>query len=179
MRLLVTRHGQTEWNAIDRICGHTDLPLGERGVAQAKRLGEKLKVEEPSIDLILVSPLLRAQQTAQYANKWVQAPIETDERLIEQNYGIYEGQNAFQPGFQYAKQNFAIRYPGGESMMQVAYRVYGLLEELKKRTDLQTVLLVSHGGTCRALNTYFEDIDNTSLYQWQMENTQLIRYTLE
>ena len=55
--------------------------------------------------------------------------MEIDERLIEQNYGIYEGVDRNDAVFLNNKRNFAYRYPCGEFMMQVAYRVYGLLEK--------------------------------------------------
>jgi probable phosphoglycerate mutase len=64
-------------------------------------------------------------------------------------------------------------------MMQVAARVYAFLDELKAHTELSAVLLVSHGGLCRVLNTYFEDIDNEAFFYWQMDNTEIRRYTLK
>ncbi len=178
MRLYVARHGQTEWNAREIICGRTDLPLNAQGEAQAQKLADTLSAENACIDRIIASPLKRAQQTAGYVAERLNVPLEIDERLIEQNYGIYEGQSAFAPGFLANKQQFAVRYPGGESMMQVAARIYAFLEELKTRRDLRGVLLVSHGGTCRVLNTYFEDIENDAFFHWLMDNTQVKRYEL-
>jgi broad specificity phosphatase PhoE len=101
-----------------------------------------------------------------------------DNRLIEQNYGIYEGVDRSNIGFQNNKKLFAFKYPGGESMMQVAYRVYGLLESIKEQYPDKNVLLVCHGGVCRIINTYFEDITNEEFYHWSMENTQLREYCL-
>ncbi|MCE5342947.1 MAG: histidine phosphatase family protein [Eubacteriales bacterium] len=178
MQLYVARHGQTDWNALEIICGRTDWPLNAQGEEQARLLAEQLAVDGACIDLIIASPLLRAQQTALYVAQRLGIPLETDGRLVEQHYGIYEGQNALTPGFLANKHQFACRYPGGESMMQVAARVYAFLEELKARRDLRGVLLVSHGGTCRVLNTYFEDVDNEAFFRWQMENTEVRRYEL-
>ena len=57
-----------------------------------------------------------------------------------------------------SRKNFAFRYPGGESMMQTACRVYNLLDEIRKRDKDKTVLLVSHGGICRVIRSYFTDM---------------------
>jgi broad specificity phosphatase PhoE len=178
LQLYVARHGQTDWNAQGIICGSTDLPLSTQGEMQAQMLAENLAAEKACIDIVIASPLKRAQQTAGYVAQRFSVPLMTDERLIEQRYGIYEGQSAFAPGFLANKQQFAVRYPGGESMMQVAARVYAFLDELKTRRDLRGALLVSHGGTCRVLNTYFEDVENEAFFHWLLDNTQVKRYEL-
>jgi broad specificity phosphatase PhoE len=178
LQLYVARHGQTDWNAKEIICGRTDLPLSTQGEEQARKLAENLAAEKANIELIIASPLKRAQQTAGYVAERLGVPLETDARLIEQHYGIYEKQSAFTPGFLANKRQFAVRYPGGESMMQVAARVYAFLDELKTRRDLRGVLLVSHGGTCRVLNTYFEDMENEAFFHWMLDNTEVKRYEL-
>ncbi len=179
MDVYVARHGQTDWNANEKICGRTDLPLNALGEKQAEGMARRLMAKGVKIDLIIASPMLRTRQTAGYAAGLLGAPVRTDERLIEQSYGIYEGQDAETPGFLDNKHQFARRYPRGESMMQVAARVYAFLDELKTRADLSAVLLVSHGGLCRVLNTYFEDIDNEAFFHWKMENTEIRHYTLK
>ena len=62
MKLLAARHGQTEWNALNKICGTTDLPLNELGMEQAKLLADR--VENMGIDVIIASTMIRARQTA-------------------------------------------------------------------------------------------------------------------
>ena len=89
MRILVARHGQTQWNALNKVCGRTDLPLTELGHAQARELARKL--EHEGIDLIIASPMIRARQTAQAVADLCGVPVLVDERLIEQNFGIFEG----------------------------------------------------------------------------------------
>ena len=63
MRFYVTRHGQTAWNRENIVCGITDLPLDETGVEQARQTAQRLK--DTPIDRVIVSPLLRARQTAE------------------------------------------------------------------------------------------------------------------
>lgn len=176
MKLYVARHGETEWNAQDKICGRTDIPLTERGMEQAKQLADKMA--GAGIDVIIASPMIRAQQTAAAVSKATRIPVLTDERLIEQNFGIYEGMDRRTPEFLANKRQFAYRYPGGESMMDVAYRVYGLIEELKRKYPDKNVLLVCHGGVCRIVRTYFEDMTNEEFFLYSEENATARAYEL-
>ena len=176
MKLFVARHGETSWNALNRVCGRTDLPLTENGLRQAQLLADR--TEKLKIDLIISSPMLRARQTAMPAAQRLGLPVLTDERLIEQNYGIYEGVDRKDPGFLGNKRQFAYRYPGGESMMDVAYRVYSLIEELKVKHPDKNVLLVCHGGVCRLIRTYFEDMTNEEFFRYSEENANVREYTL-
>ena len=176
MKLFVARHGETEWNALNKVCGRMDLPLTENGLRQAQLLADR--TEKLKIDLIISSPMLRARQTAMPAAQRLGLPVLTDERLIEQNYGIYEGVDRKDPGFLGNKRQFAYRYPGGESMMDVAYRVYALLEELKRDTQSRGVLLVCHGGVCRVIRTYFEPMTNEEYFGYSPDNAFLAEYEL-
>ena len=106
------------------------------------------------------------------------ASIVTDDRLIEQDYGIYEGKDRKDPGFQANKRLFAFRYPNGESMMQLAGRVYGLLEDVKKQHADKTVLLVCHNGICRVIHSYFHDMTNEEFATFSMDNAALAEYVL-
>ena len=176
MRLFVTRHGQTTWNARNKICGRTDVPLTELGKQQAAALAQK--TAGVGIDLIIVSPLQRAVDTAKAVSAVCGAPIVTDDRLIEQDYGIYEGLDRKDSGFQANKRMFAFRYPNGESMMQLAGRVYGLLEDVKKQYADKTVLLVCHNGICRVIHSYFRDMTNEEFASFSMDNAALAEYEL-
>ena len=132
MKIYVARHGQTAWNALNKTCGTTDLPLNELGLQQAEELADK--VENLGIDLIIASTLIRAQQTAEAVSRRIGVPVITDPRIVEQNYGIYEGKDRKDPGFLENKRHFAYCYPGGgESMMDVAYRIFGFLKDIKEK----------------------------------------------
>ena len=176
MKLYVARHGETEWNALNKVCGRTDIPLTPMGCQQAEKLADR--VEKLEIHMIVSSPMGRAMQTAQPAAKRLNLEILTDSRLIEQDYGIFEGVDRRDPGFLANKRQFAYRYPGGESMMDVAHRVYGLLEELKGKYPDRNVLLVCHGGVCRLIRTYFEDMTNEEFFLYSEENANVREYTL-
>jgi len=176
MRLFAARHGQTQWNAENKICGTTDLPLTEEGWAQARALAEK--TVDLELDLIICSPMLRAKQTASAVAEKLNIPVLEDPRLVEQNYGIYEGMDRKTPGFLENKRHFAVRYPGGESMMDVAHRIYGLLEEVKRDHAEKNVLLVCHGGVLRLVRSYFEPMTNEEYFHYSPGNADIREYEL-
>ncbi|MBQ7337122.1 MAG: histidine phosphatase family protein [Clostridia bacterium] len=174
MSLFVTRHGQTPWNVENKVCGLTDIPLTEIGIEQARALAQSAK--DKNFSAILSSPLLRARHTAQFTADACHLPVVIEPRLIEQNYGIYEGKSGFDLGFLENKRLFATRYPKGESHMDVAARVYPLLEELREKCTTQNVLLVCHGGVCRVIHTFFHPLTNDEYFHYQAPNATLIEY---
>lgn len=176
MKIYVARHGETAWNALNKVCGRTDITLTELGKRQAEKLGERVK--GLPIHRIISSPMVRAVQTAQPAAQLLGLAIKTDVRLVEQDYGIYEGVDRQDPGFLSNKRQFAFRYPGGESMMDVAHRVYSLLVELKQKYPNENILLVCHGGVCRLIRTYFEDMTNEEFFLYSEENANVREYEL-
>ena len=175
MKLYVARHGQTVWNAQNKVCGITDVELTEKGIEQAEELASILPED---IDIIVTSPLRRAVETSKILAGKNNIPIGIEELLIEQNYGIYEGVDRKNPQFLNNKRNFAYRYPNGESMMQVAYRVYGIIDRIKKEYQGKNVLLISHGGVCRIIRTYFIDMTNEEFFNYTLKNGKLEEYEL-
>lgn len=176
MRLYVARHGQTQWNAENKVCGRTDQALTAVGIAQAEALAEK--AADLHIDLILASPLQRAFRMAQIIADRCGAELQVEERLIEQNYGIFEGVDRQNPDFLANKRQFAVRYPGGESMMDLAGRIYPLLREIKEKYPDKTVLLACHGGVCRVIRTFFLPMTNEEYFVYSPENCSLECYEL-
>ena len=174
MTFYVARHGQTEWNAENKVCGITDIPLTEKGIAQADELAAQVK--EKNIEIIISSPMKRAVATSRIISEKWHIPMMTDDRLVEQNYGVYEGVDRNDELFLANKKNFAYRYPDGESMMQVAVRVYTFLNEIKKQYDGKNVLIISHGGVCRIIKTYFNDMTNEEFFRYTLQNCKLEEY---
>lgn len=174
--LYVARHGQTVWNAENRVCGITDVDLTAKGKEQAKYLAQE--VGNKGIELIISSPLKRTVETSKIVSDICNIPYEIDERLIEQNYGIYEGVDRKNKEFLNNKRCFVSKYPNGESMMQVAYRIYGLIDEIKCKHKGHNVLLISHGGICRIINTYFHDMTNDEFFNFTLENGKLEAYEM-
>ena len=176
MKLYVARHGQTQWNLENKILGRTDLPLNAHGRQQAALLAEK--VNGLGLDLIISSPLLRARETAQTVADHLAIPVIVDQRLIEQDFGIFEGKNHKEPDYLENKKQFACRYPGGESALDVAHRVYGFLEEVKELYPEKTILVVCHRCICRIIRTYFEDLTNEDFLLYAEENCAVREYEL-
>ncbi|MBE6876335.1 MAG: histidine phosphatase family protein [Ruminococcus sp.] len=173
-KLYVTRHGLTAFNAEERVCGATNLPLTETGLHQAEEMAQNA-LAFGDIERIIASPLLRAQQTAQTVSDVLHLPIETDNRLREWDYGSFEGKSRLTSGFQEAKAEFGVKMPdGGESVFQLVYRTYSLIEELKN-TEKNT-LLVCHGGVARVIDSYFYDMTVDRFMHFFMGNCEIKAY---
>lgn len=173
-----TRHGETVWNVENKICGMTDSPLTARGQEQARQLGALVRGSGLQIDEILYSPLSRAADTAKAIAVATGLPARCEPRLREQCFGKYEGTPRDGAEFRISKTHFADRYDGGESMMQLAQRIYNLLDELKAATG-KTYLLVAHNGIARVVHSYFYDMTNEEYAAAGIKNCQLVEYTFE
>ncbi len=178
MKIYSTRHGQTDFNKQDLILGTTDIELNETGVSQARQLAEEIK-KTGSIDLIIASPMVRAFTTAKTVAEYCGIELVTDDRLREWDYGEYEGKSRYTDGFFAGKREFAVRMGNtGESVLQLSHRVYSLLDEIIKKYNDKNVLLVSHGGICRIIETYFHDMTTEEYSNLFMGNCQLIEYNI-
>ena len=174
MILYVVRHGEAVWNTENRICGRTDSPLTEKGRAQAAALAPHL----PKVDRVLCSPLSRARETAEILTRGTGLAIKIEPRLIEQDFGSFEGMDRGTEAFLAAKKEPACRFPGGESSFETAARVYGLLNELKAEGSEETVLLVCHGAVMRIIETYFRDMPLSEFYRFSQANCTPVQYEL-
>ena len=168
--LYVVRHGETSWNALNKVLGRTDIPLDAKGRDQALELARSLRGAE--IDAILCSPLSRAVQTADAVSGETGIGYSVDARLIEQDFGQYEGVDRYDPGFLEAKRRSFAGYPGAESYQDMAARVIPLIKE----TEGRNILLVTHGGICRIIRSCFEDISREELIKFSQENCELRMY---
>lgn len=176
MKLYVARHGQTDWNALNKVCGATDLPLNKKGIGQAEALAERVKSLD--IDVIIASPMVRAQQTARAVSLATGIAVITDSRLREHNYGTFEGVDRGKEEYWAQKYQFAVKFPEGESVLQLAQRVYNAVEDAKAKYPDKKVLFVCHGGVSRMIKTYFEDMTNDSFFHYAPENAFLAEYGL-
>ena len=104
--------------------------------------------------------------------------IKIEPRLIEQDFGSFEGMDRGTEAFLAAKKEPACRFPGGESSFETAARVYGLLNELKAEGSEETVLLVCHGAVMRIIETYFRDMPLSEFYRFSPANCTPVRYEL-
>ena len=172
------RHGETVWNVENKICGMTDSPLTEKGRQQARELGRKVRESGVHIDEILYSPLSRAADTAKAVAEVTGLPARCEPRLREQCFGRYEGTPRDGAEFRISKTHFADRYGDGESMMQLAQRIYNLLDELRQDED-KTYLLVAHNGIARVVESYFHDMTNEDYAAAGIKNCEMVEYRFE
>lgn len=170
------RHGQTVWNVENKICGSTDSPLTEKGKEQARELSQNIISEGIKFDEIIYSPLSRAKDTALIISEATGIPATEEPRLIEQNFGKWEGTARNGELFKADKENFATDYEGGESMLRLCQRIYNLLDDISKEADDKTYLLVAHNGIARAVNSYFNSMSNHEYASFGINNCQIVRY---
>ena len=168
--LYVVRHGETDWNALNKVLGRTDIPLNSRGADQASGLARSLKGMD--IDEIWASPLIRTRQTAEIISDEAGAGYRTDDRLIEQEFGRFEGVDRSDAGYQKAKRRYCAGYPGTESYFDMAARVFPLIREAAGKN----VLLVTHGGICRIIRSWFEDMSREDFVTFSQANCELRSY---
>lgn len=179
MKIYATRHGETDWNKDNKICGITDVKLTDKGIEQAKALADKVE-QLKSIDIIICSPISRAVQTAMFSAERIEKDIIIDDRLAEWNYGSYEGKHRSTDGFAKAKTEFGCKMPdGGESLLQLSHRVYSLLDDVIAKYNDKNILLVCHGGVCRVIETYFNDMTTERFSHFFMGNCELREYEVQ
>jgi broad specificity phosphatase PhoE/ribonuclease HI len=148
-RLLLVRHGETEASREFRQCGRSDLPLTEAGLAQARAAARRLGARR-NITQVYSSPLRRTTQTATAVADALGLPVRTDERLIEMDFGEWEGLTGQE--IQDRDPRLRERWlaepttlaPGGESFAQVAARVDAFINDVVTEHPGEEVVLVSH-----------------------------------
>ena len=176
MKLYLTRHGQTDWNVQRKVCGRSEAHLTDFGRQQAAQMAGK--VAETGVNLILTSPMERTRDTARIVAGRIGVPVMMEPRLIEQDFGSYEGRNMDDPEYLAQRENLLWHFPGGESTVQVIHRAYAVLEDVGRKYAGKTVLLVTHGCFCRAARTYFMDVAPGEYYQFYMNNCDLLEFEL-
>jgi broad specificity phosphatase PhoE len=174
MKVYSTRHGESVLNTERRVAGSVDALLSEEGIGQAKELAGKLK--DVAIDAIYASPLTRARVTAEIVATAKGIPFRVDDRLMEQNYGVYESGTLDDPDFQKVRNSFALAAPGGESLLRVAQRVYGFLDELKAKHADEAVLIVSHSVICKLIHSYFTNLTDDDFRKFRCGNCEIKEY---
>ncbi len=148
--LILIRHGETDWNLEGRYTGQSDVPLNQRGEAQARQLAEGLRGEP--LAAIYSSDLARCARSAQLLAAACDAPLHLDPRLREIDQGEWEGllfaeiRARFEQAWDRRRRNpLEVAPPGGETVGQVRERVLGALQEILARHPEGVVAIVSHG----------------------------------
>lgn len=158
-RLIIIRHGETEWNLEGRIQGHLDSPLTETGRAQAGAIAGRLC--EFDVNALYSSDLGRAYSTAQIVSDTTGLGTITDKRLRELNLGKFEGLTEEEVGKRFPEEYRYLKdadpdyiYPEGESKRQFSLRVISCLEELMGKHLGEQIVVITHGGALSRLIRY-------------------------
>ena len=166
MKIYMVRHGESECNVRQMLYGRTDCALTEKGCAQAREVGEKLRGE--SIRRCISSPLIRAAETARLALWDSNVPIELDDGLMEQDMGEWEnvpflGMLEKQPEIMNAMLDDWTRVvpPGGESYEHLRERVRLVIDGILSRGE--DTLIVAHNGPLSTAMTLLMGMPDSSV----------------
>ena len=176
MEILLTRHGQTEWNLLKKVQGKANIELNEKGIQQAEIIRDYLK--EESIDLILCSPLKRAIQTAEIINQGRDIKMIIDERISERDFGEFESLPSedfdFNAFWSYKKN---LKYNKAENIKDFFKRVYNFLDNIKNEHAGKRILIVAHAGISIPIKCYFDGVpDDETLLPLCLDNCEIARY---
>lgn len=176
--LVVVRHGRTAYNAMGRLQGRTDNPLDDVGREQAEQVARLLAPSLNTDSLIVSSPLLRARQTAEAISRVSKVDVEIDDRWIEIAYGVFEGvAQAEVPAVVWEKwrgdPSFAPE--SGESLEDVQRRVAEACEDLSRRLDGRTAVIVTHVSPIKSSIAWALGVDVTVSWRTRLDTASLTR----
>jgi 2,3-bisphosphoglycerate-dependent phosphoglycerate mutase len=173
--LVLVRHGESEWNLKNLFTGWKDVGLTEKGIAEARAAGRKLKAQGLSFDLAFTSVLIRAQHSLDLILEETgrpRIPIFRDKALNERDYGDLSGLNKDDARARWGaeqvhiwRRSYDVAPPGGESLKDTAARVlpYYIQEILPTVLHGKRVLIAAHGNSLRALVMVLERLSTADI----------------
>ena len=171
------RHGETDWNAAQRLQGHTDIPLHAAGRRQARQLARALAGE--AFDAGYASDLARARDTAA---AFAGAALRLDAGLRERGFGAFEGLNYSEIDRRWPtearrwRQRDPLFAPaGGETLQSFHARCVAAAERLARRHPGQSIALVAHGGVLDSLYRAATGVALDAPRSWQLGNATINR----
>lgn len=181
VRIIAIRHGETAWNALGRIQGHTDIGLNDNGHAQAQQVAQALGGE--ALDAIYSSDLQRAWQTAQAIAAVTAAPLHAEPGLRERCFGSFEGSSFAQIAQQqpqaaelWRKRDVQFAPPdGGESLLQLQERIAAAVQRVAAAHIGGHIALVAHGGVLDMLYRLATRQHLQAPRTWQLPNAAINR----
>ena len=188
-RLVLLRHGESQWNLENRFTGWVDVPLSPRGIQEARNAGEKLRPFR--FDRAFTSVLQRANETLRLALDVIwqpQIPIEKDKALNERMYGDLQGLNKAETAKKYGedqvkiwRRSYDVRPPGGESLKDTAERVLPYYMQAIKPHLLkgETILIAAHGNSLRALVMELENLSQEQVLELNIPTGAPLLYELD
>ena len=188
--LVLTRHGESEWNLKNLFTGWKDPGLTPKGVEEARRAGRQLKALDIGFDIAFTSALSRAQKTCELILGEIGQPdLATirDWRLNERDYGDLSGLNKAETAAKYGdeqvhvwRRSYDVPPPGGESLKDTVARVlpYYVGEILPRVMRGERVLVAAHGNSLRALVMVLDGLDAETIPTMELKTGVPLVYRL-
>ncbi len=189
--LVLVRHGQSEWNLKNLFTGWRDVDLTDKGVAEAREAGHKLKAQGLTFDIAFTSALMRAQRTLDLmlAEMGQSAlPVIKHQALNERDYGDLSGLNKDDARKKWGEEqvhiwrrSYDVAPPGGESLKDTLARAlpYYVTEILPRVLRGERVLVVAHGNSLRALVMVLERLSSEQILKREIGTGVPIIYRLD
>ena len=187
-KLVLVRHGQSEWNAKNLFTGWKDPKLTDLGIQEAIKAGDILETRNLKFDLMFTSDLFRAQETGRLILEQMNhADIQVikDQSLNERNYGDLAGLNKDEAREKWGEEqvhiwrrSFDVPPPGGESLKNTAERVlpYFELAIMPKVKEGLNILVAAHGNSLRALVMELEKISSEEIVKLEIATGDPLTY---
>lgn len=177
MKLYIVRHGETSWNDLNLVQGVSDIPLSEKGVADALEL--QPLVSKLNIDVVYSSPLKRAKETAKILVD-DKLPINIDDRILERRWGRNEGANINTVDRVNCWNVFLNTDEEGiEPIKHFMTRVSDFLEDIAVRYQNSNVLVVAHSAVVRVIHYLLGNIpEDGDLTKLDIPNLRILEYKL-
>jgi broad specificity phosphatase PhoE len=171
------RHAESSYNVLHLCNGDPAIavPLTDKGCSQADAAAERLR--HAPIDIVLVSQLLRAQQTAQRVNQYHRAPVCVDARLNDRRTG-FEGRPVAEYLAARQEDPLGFRGEGGETYTELKARVLDMLSEIK-RIAARRLLVVTHHEVLQVVHGHFNGLPDQEILNFWVENAGVLEYELE
>lgn len=181
MKLLLIRHGETDWNKARRVQGRTDVPLNETGRAQAARIAAQL--DTTKIDAVYSSPLSRAYETAELIAAGRGLEIKKADELLEIQFGLWEGKTInelmveyplFWRDWSWLNRKEDCEKMHAESAMEIQRRSMSVVERIRKECgDGDTALIVSHTMPIKLIIAYYLQMPLEAISRLRIENCSI------
>ena len=189
MNLILIRHGQSEWNALNQFTGWKDPDLTAKGIEEAHNAGKIIKDLKINFDLVFTSALVRAQNTAEIILKEINQPLSTikNQALNERNYGDLAGLNKDDARKRWGddqvhiwRRSYDIPPPGGESLKDTGERVlpFFMKEILPHVCEGKNVLVAAHGNSLRSLIKFLDNISDEDIVKLEIPTGAPIHYVI-
>lgn len=177
-RIILVRHGRTEWNKFERFRGRVDVELDETGRRQAEAAAERIAQWE--VAAIYSSPLKRAMTTAQIVADRLGLTVQPLEGIIDMDFGEWQGLPIDEAREKYGALFDLWRYrpekleiPGAETLEDVRKRVVAAIDEVVAKHEDQTIALVGHRVVCKVLLCHLLGLDNSHFWQIAQDDTAI------